>query len=228
MQEKESNRPARWSIQPSRLNQLVRILAIFAIAMMCISLSAGYYAATRPTPIPTPTETVVPTDTPIPTPTKTEPPRVRATDSFPKAVYLPGLSPDDVIKIFMGYMFQCQDPVKTDAGLYEWTCSQESSYANSRVRVLSRTSETVDQVIATVKATEGAARSEEIGRFLGQAAGLNYNGAEPRQATDWVRRKVLGLKAGDEPLLAVFGDVQFTLEHQAEGWSLTLGELPSE
>ncbi len=228
MQESENERPARRTIQPARLNQIVLILAVFTIAMMCISLGAGYYAATRPTPIPTPTETVFPTKTPIPTPTKTEPPRVRATDVIPPAAYLPGLAPDDVVKTFMGYMFQCSDTGQTEAGARQWTCRQISSYATSEVRIISRSGETVDEVIATIKITEGAARSEEIGRFLSEAAALNYEGAAPRQAADWVKRKVPGLQAGDEPLQAVFGDVQFTLEHTAQGWSLTLGQLPQE
>ncbi len=228
MQAEESPHPALHPNRIARLNQFTLYFAIFAIVIMCISLSTGFYAATRPTPLPTPTETAVPTKTPLPTPTKTEPPSVRATDAAPKAAYLPGLTPHDVTQTFMGFMFQCGEPERTDAGLLQWTCTQETSYATSQVFILSRTEETVDQVTAVIKIEQASGRTEEAGRFLGQAAALGYTASEPKQATNWVRRKVPGVQAGDEPLQAVFGDVQFTLSRSDIQWMLQIGELPPE
>jgi len=214
-----------------RLNRIMLALAIFAIVVMFISLSAGYYAVTRPTPSPTPTETatptstIAPTSTLVPTPTKTEPPSARSAGAQPKDVYLPGLTPGAVVQAYTIRLYQCSDPRLNEAGLYEWICTQGSSYATNEVHILSRGEDTVDQVVATFKTAEDSSRTDEIEHFLGEAAGLQYTGSTPSQATDWVRRKVPGLQAGEQPLRAVFGDVLFVLSCSGQDWSLTVGEL---
>ncbi len=217
-----------------RLNRIMLALAIFAIVMMCIALSASYYVVTRPTPTPTPTETatptstIVPTSTLAPTPTKTEPPSARSAGAQPKDAYLPGLTPGAVVQAYIIRLYQCSDPVLNEAGLYEWICTQDSSYGTNEVHILSRGEETVDQVVATFKTAEDSRLTEEIGHFLGEAAGLQYTGSAPGQATDWVRSKVSSLQAGEQPLQAVFGDVYFVLSCSGEDWTLTVGELPDD
>lgn len=220
MQAENNPRPA------GRLDRWVQFLAILAVVILCLSFGTSYYTATRPTLAPTLTLTPIPSPTLPPTATPTAPPSARPTGAAPKPAYLPGLTPDEVNKKFLSYMFQCGQPQTTAAGLYQWTCRLESSYATSEVRTFSRTPETVDQVVADIR-MDRRQNIEEVSRFLTQVAELPYAGSEPDAAVAWVKYKLPDMQPGDEPLQAVFGDTLFRLYRTAEGdWVLELGELP--
>ncbi len=227
MQAEESSRPEGSPKKAVLFNRIALILAIFTIFVMCFSLSVGYYVATRPIASPTPTETAVITQTAVPVPTKTEPPSARITDPAPKAAYLPGLNPKDLVQTYQRKMYHCDQPTLTAAGLHQWTCTQNTSYSSTKVQFLSRTEETIDQIAATIQVTTPGGHSGEAANFFSQTVQLEYTAAVPTQASDWVRRKVTSLKPGDE-LHGVFGDVLFTLSRTSVDWTLTIGELPSE
>jgi hypothetical protein len=207
-----------------RFDAVARSLAMIAIFVMLFSLGAGYYMSILPTPVPVPTETPIPSPTASPTPTRTPPPTARQTPGI-REVFIPGLDPEAVRTKFQANMFVCTEAELGEAGFYEWSCEQESSSIKTELRIFSRTADTVDKMTGIVSQPGNPFLGSAL-RFFRLMAEVQYEGAEPRSAEDWLTITLPKIASDEEFKRAVFGEVLFVLSGTPRQWTFEMGELP--
>jgi hypothetical protein len=207
-----------------KFDTIARTVSLVAIFVMLFSFSAGYYISTIPTPVPTPTETHTPAPTPSPTPTRTPPPTARLTPGV-REVYILGASPESLRTKFMANLFDCTEPEMGTAGLYEWSCVQESASIRNEFWVYSRTPDTIDKIIATSAQPDNPFLGSAL-RFFRLVIETPYDGAEPGSAQDWLTNTLPTVASDEDFRRAVFGEVLIVLSGTPHRWTLEMGEIP--
>jgi hypothetical protein len=208
----------------NNFDKIARTLSIAAIFIMLFSLSAGAYVSALPTVEPTATETPIPSPTVSPTPTRTPPPTARLTPG-PREVFIPGLDADALRNQFRANLFICSEAELTEAGLYQWTCTQGTESITVEMTVLSRTPDTVDQVTMVISQPNNPFLGSAL-RYFRMLAQMRYEGAEPRSAEDWLTNMLPRVASDDQFERAVFGEVLFVLNGTPRQWTFEMGELP--
>jgi hypothetical protein len=208
----------------NKFNAVARTVAIAAIFIMLFSMGAGYYVSIIPTVAPTPTQTPLPSPTLSPTPTKTPPPTARSTPGV-REVFIPGLSADALRNQFRANLFICTEAEMAESGYYEWSCTQESASIKVEMSVFSRTPDTIDKITTVVSQPDNPFLGSAL-RFFKIIAQLQYEGAEPRSADDWLSNTLPTVASDEQSERAVFGDVLFVLSGTPRQWTFEMGELP--